>query len=88
MTKIAFIRQLALHGAWADHQLFRAISDAVDAPEQTWREYAHVLGAEEVWLSRLEQRASSLPVWPTLSPQECADLKTHSRADTRRSWRR
>jgi uncharacterized damage-inducible protein DinB len=47
----------------------------VGAPEEAWREYAHVLGAEEVWLARMEQRASNLPVWPTLSPQECSALK-------------
>jgi uncharacterized damage-inducible protein DinB len=75
MTITAFIRQLMLHCAWADDQLFRALSDAVGAPEESWREYAHVLAAEEVWLARMQQRASSLPVWPTLSPQECGTLK-------------
>jgi uncharacterized damage-inducible protein DinB len=75
MTKIAFIRQLSLHGAWADDQLLRVLTDAVEVPEQAWREFAHVLGAEEVWLARMEQRAPSLPVWPTISPQQCAALK-------------
>jgi len=75
MTQLAFIRQLARHCAWADDQLFRALSDAVGVPEQAWSEYAHVLGAEETWLARMEGRASSLPVWPTLSPQKCAAFK-------------
>jgi uncharacterized damage-inducible protein DinB len=75
MTKLAFIKQLALHCAWADDQLFRALRDAAGAPEQAWREYAHVLGAEETWLARMEGRTPSLPVWPTLSPQQCAALK-------------
>jgi uncharacterized damage-inducible protein DinB len=75
MTILNFIRQLSVHGAWADDLLFRALSDAGGAPEEAWREYAHVLGAQEVWLARMERRAPSLPVWPTLSPQECGALK-------------
>ena len=34
--------------------------------------FAHVLGAEEVWLSRLEQRQSTLAVWPTLARGQLA----------------
>jgi uncharacterized damage-inducible protein DinB len=75
MTRLALIRQLSLHSVWADDQLLGALTRAPGEPEQAWREYAHVLGAAEVWLSRLEQRAARTPVWPTLSPQECIALK-------------
>ena len=33
--------------------------------------FGHVLGAEEIWLARLEQRPAKLGVWPELSPAEC-----------------
>lgn len=36
-------------------------------PPDAVREFAHVIGAEEVWLSRLERRPCVLAVWPTLS---------------------
>jgi len=40
-----------------------------------WREYAHVLAAQELWLARLEGRDASVPVWPELSPAGCEALQ-------------
>ena len=31
-----------------------------------------MLGAEELWLSRLKRRAATLPLWPELTPVELA----------------
>ena len=70
MSRLALIRQLWRHSAWADDELARAVRATPDPPAEAWREYLHILGAEEVWLSRLEQRASRYPVWPTLSRDE------------------
>jgi uncharacterized damage-inducible protein DinB len=33
-----------------------------------------VRGAQEVWLSRIEQRGASMPVWPSLSMEELAEV--------------
>jgi uncharacterized damage-inducible protein DinB len=76
MTRLALIRQLWDHSAWADDELIRALTGPQGAPEPAWREYAHTLGAAEVWLSRLQARERRVAVWPSLSPQECAALKT------------
>ena len=40
---------------------------------------AHVIGAEAVWLARLEQRPVEVAVWPTLTVDECEALarRTH-----------
>jgi uncharacterized damage-inducible protein DinB len=32
----------------------------------------HIIGAELLWLSRMEGKPSPLPVWPDLSTEECA----------------
>jgi uncharacterized damage-inducible protein DinB len=72
------IRRLWAHSVWADAAVFGALRGAPgDAPNaaQAWREYAHVLGAEEVWLSRLERRASKTPVWPTLTVADSESLR-------------
>lgn len=42
---------------------------------KAWREYAHVLGAQSVWLARLEQRPSTVAVWPTLAIEEADALR-------------
>lgn len=48
---------------------------APDAPiRDAWREYAHVLAAQELWLSRLEGRDASVSVWPDLSADACEAL--------------
>ena len=39
-------------------------------PAEGLREFGHVLGAAEVWLSRLEGRAGRLAVWPELGLAE------------------
>jgi uncharacterized damage-inducible protein DinB len=75
MTRLALIRQLWDHGAWANDELLRALTGPHGASESAWREYAHILGAAAVWLSRLQEREMRVAVWPTLSPPECTALK-------------
>ena len=57
------IRSLWAHVVWADRVLLSALAPE-RASAETIREYAHVLGADEVWLARLSRRASRTPVWP------------------------
>jgi uncharacterized damage-inducible protein DinB len=57
------IAKLWAHLAWADGILLDALR-AGPSPDAAVREYGHILGAEEVWLARLEQRPSRTPVWP------------------------
>jgi uncharacterized damage-inducible protein DinB len=63
------IRQLFAHCAWADAALFAAVRECGDSSD-AWREYTHILGAEEVWLARLERRPSAVVVWPMLTVSE------------------
>ena len=59
------IRKLWAHLEWADEILLEVLHAGAH-PEGAVREYAHILGAEEIWLARLEQRSSRTPVWPAL----------------------
>jgi uncharacterized damage-inducible protein DinB len=74
MTALDQIRQLWRHAVWADAALLDALRAIPEPPEPALREYAHVLGAEEVWLARLERRAPRTPVWPTLTIRGAAAL--------------
>ncbi len=58
------------HAAWADALVAGAIESQDTVADDTIELFAHVLGAEEVWLSRLEQRQSTLAVWPKLKRAE------------------
>lgn len=74
MNAIDIIRKLWGHCQWADAAVFKAVRDCPQDSE-VWREYAHILGAEAVWLARLEQRVSQVPVWPTLAVEDAEQLR-------------
>lgn len=59
--------------AWADARVLESLRQR-DVPAQALELYAHILGAEHVWLARLEQRQSSLAVWPHLTLEQCETL--------------
>ncbi len=59
--------------AWADERILESLRQP-GVPQRALDLYAHVLGAEHVWLTRLEQRPRRVPVWPTLTVDECAQL--------------
>ena len=76
MDALQQLERLWEHSLWADLALYVAIETCSDLTE-VWREYGHVLAVEELWLSRLTRRRSSVPVWPTLSAEETRALRAH-----------
>ena len=83
MSVIAHLTSLRQHGEWADRRLLDALRSAPQPVPEALRELCHVRGAQEIWLSRVEQRSASLPVWPSLSIDELADVG----ASLDRAWR-
>jgi uncharacterized damage-inducible protein DinB len=58
------------HVAWADDRAVDAIATLPEGSAERGeaeRLYAHLAGADHVWLSRLEGRPPSYEVWPDLS---------------------
>jgi uncharacterized damage-inducible protein DinB len=66
---LATLRKLWAHLAWADETLLRALEAGMPSPDSV-REYGHILGADEIWLARLEHRAPRISVWPSLTLDE------------------
>lgn len=71
---IPYLRHLATHSAWADARLLDAVSHINGDCTAVLRELAHIRGAQAIWLARLEGSAPTLPVWPTLTADELAEL--------------
>ena len=73
------IRQLVGHMAWADAKVLGALRAAphLSVPVEL---FGHVLGAEQVWLARLEGRPSAVAVWPGLTLDQCAPVAAESAA--------
>lgn len=65
------IHALFVHLRWADSQALGALRASNGQPTQARQLYAHVLGAEETWLARVEGRAPALAVWPDLDVEQC-----------------
>ena len=82
MTVLA---RLFEHMAWADAAAREAVRRMpADAPELTRATaiYAHLFGAEQLWLARLGGRPAEYPVWPTLG----LDVAGRLAADTVRAF--
>ncbi|HEX9896020.1 MAG TPA: DinB family protein [Gemmatimonadales bacterium] len=78
------LRRLFAHLRWADRQVLEALGHAPGTHAgRALALYAHVLGAEHVWLARLQQEPATVAVWPAFTLAECAVLaeQTHAALD-------
>ncbi|MBX6364878.1 MAG: DinB family protein [Gemmatimonadetes bacterium] len=83
MTALDYVRRLFAHMEWADRRVLELLARAGgDAPEPAVRTFAHVLGAERVWMLRLHGEDSrAQPTWPVLSMEELHALAAANRAE-------
>ena len=65
MPGLDYIRRVFDHLTWADTTMVAAVGGE-ESPAAAARELSHVLGAQENWLARLEEREATLPIWPDL----------------------
>jgi uncharacterized damage-inducible protein DinB len=65
---------------WADARVLESLRDAHTVLKKDLDLYAHVLGSEHVWLSRINGSAARIAVWPTLTFEECAKLAAENAA--------
>ncbi len=76
MTDI--LSRLFEHMKWADQRVHESLVSAANPPSHTLDLFAHVVGAEHVWLSRIRGETPAVPVWPQLSLSQCAELGTRN----------
>ena len=80
----AHIRKLVDHLKWADAATLRSLRDAPNPGERALQLYAHIVGAEAVWLARIAERSPDIAVWPALSLEEAATLAEHNARELER----
>jgi uncharacterized damage-inducible protein DinB len=56
---------------WANRESLAALRAAAPAPPGAVRVMGHIVGAEKLWLARLEARTPPSPVWPELDLAAC-----------------
>ena len=70
----AALRRLLAHVAWANQRALASLRAQAAPVDRNVALLAHVLGAEHVWLSRLEGRAPTVAIWPALDLDACEAL--------------
>lgn len=75
------LRQLVDHSTWADNLVLESLRSAQPLPERALKVFAHVIGAQHVWLTRLAGEPQGVEVWPKLDLEQCARLleETHEK---------
>ena len=71
---------LMAHTAWADQRTLAMLRALPSPPPQALTWFAHILGAQHIWLNRIGNTPPSVAVWPTLSLDECEQLATENHA--------
>jgi uncharacterized damage-inducible protein DinB len=74
-----YLNRLLGHMGWADQSVLSALHQAGESPPECLQLFAHLLGAEAVWLARLRQQPPAVAVWPELSLDECGALARTNR---------
>lgn len=78
-TPLHVVRILYQHMAWANARLIDGLRASPGLDPHALEQFAHVLGAESVWLSRILGEPTRVAVWPSLSIQACAVLAEENR---------
>ena len=71
MTEL--LQRMLRYDGWANREALRSLRQGTP-PARSLRWLAHIVGAEWLWLARMEGKESPLPVWPDLSLEQCNDL--------------
>lgn len=74
------IRSLFSHMAWADARVLEGLRATPGVDVHALEQFAHVLGAESVWLTRILAQPQRVAVWPSLSLDQCAALAAENEA--------
>jgi uncharacterized damage-inducible protein DinB len=64
------LERMLRYDRWANQETWRSLQNGT-APARSVRWLGHIIGAEFLWLSRIEGKAAELAVWPELSLEEC-----------------
>ncbi len=77
------------HVHWANLRILAALQASDGKPDKAVRLFAHILGAENVWLTRMNgEDGGSFPIWPEADLAECGRMAEANRAGYARLFER
>lgn len=81
---VEYFTKLFDHMEWADKRVLASLRGMSNPPPKAVELLGHILGAERVWLSRIEGETSTLAVWPSLTLDEAEKVVAENAARYRR----
>lgn len=73
-------QKLVRHLAWADERALQSLGAAHSVLKKDLDLYAHILGSEHNWLSRIQGSTPKLAIWPALTLDECEKVAKENAA--------
>ena len=64
-------RRLFKYDAWANHETLASLRAVPETAAEPLKLFAHVLAAEQLWLSRLRRSGERVVVWPQSTLSDC-----------------
>ncbi|MCE7933111.1 MAG: hypothetical protein DYG96_00815 [Chlorobi bacterium CHB2] len=65
------IRRTFQYEWWANHATAESLGDGTGIPDRAIALMGHIVAAQRLWLSRIQQEDMPMPVWPSFTPQQC-----------------
>lgn len=70
--QVSDLRRLFVYDSWANREVIASLS-INGSSSRSVKLMAHILGAQEIWYSRIRGQKAVLPVWPELNAQGCQE---------------
>ena len=70
-TMLVYHQRLLAFDHWANLETLKAVSPVAERAPKALTLVAHVAAAKRLWFARVTGTAQPLPVWPTLSLDQC-----------------
>jgi uncharacterized damage-inducible protein DinB len=84
MISLEYFRDLFAYDRWSNERVLGSLS-GLDGGEELVKLLAHVLGSQQVWISRIEHpESASVEAWPELSLDACRPWIAERYADGER----
>jgi len=68
------LRRLYTHLEWSNRRVFESLKTANATPAEALGLFAHILGTEHRWFTRITGSEPQVPVWPEVSLEACESL--------------
>jgi uncharacterized damage-inducible protein DinB len=69
---LGYLREMFLFDDWANRETLRSLQEMEHPPERARKVMAHIVGAQLLWMARLQREKQPTAVWPEFGLEDCA----------------